>query len=819
MDIEAILSRRDRVEAFQRRHRIGLLTLLFTDVVGSMLLKEQLGDKAALLLLDEHDASLRETLSHFSEAEEIHTAGDSFFIVFTRPSQAVRFSLLLHKRLRDDATVSGYPILDRIGIHVGEVWVKSDEIHGTDLYGLQVDTASRVASLAAGGQTLLSRSAFDNARQALSHETLHGLAPLQWLNHGLYGMKGLHEPIEVCEVGEQSHAPLSSPPNSAKAWPHSAHAEESVLGWRPAIDQPIPGSSWMLTAKRGEGGFGEVWEGYHSVLKQRCVFKFCFRRDRVRSLKREATLARLLSKEIAHPNIVGIKDVFLDSPPFYLVMDAEGEDLREWCAHRGGIETIPVEERIEIVAQIANALAAAHRAGVVHRDVKPSNILISPGSDAPIARLTDFGIGQVVVEETFGAVTKLGFTETMMAKDVPAGTYIYLAPELLLGSPASAASDIYSLGVVLYQLVVGDLQRPLPSDWGRHVTEAGLREDLARCLASTPEERFLDADELARSLRALTFQRDRTLSMDGVRALLYGSAGSSKFFTLGIAFAVAEFGSWELLIALAALVPVVAYSYQIIARHYPDGGGVYSVGLRHNRLVATTGAIMLAAAYSVTAALSAFAATSFLSLPRTYVGAQEAVIVCIIGVVTGFTKAFGRWLSLCLTIPALVLTWVVIALATPHFSLNSLKPLHGPASTLWINFVAVALGLMGIEAAGNLVGLVPSEKRADTTAARMILPVAAEVLLGTVLLGWALLSLPASFAPEILAYKEAIGPLLTRHYFGLTFGNTVAHIGWLLSGWCLALLLIAGIQTSVVAQAHLFYMMARVEICPAHFFV
>src|SRR5256885_11798715 len=100
MNLESALGNRRRVEAFQRKHRTGLVSLLFTDVVGSTKLKQDMGDHRAVKLLERHHALVRKVLSQFPGGEEISTAGDSFFLIFTRPSEAVKFSLLLQHHLR-----------------------------------------------------------------------------------------------------------------------------------------------------------------------------------------------------------------------------------------------------------------------------------------------------------------------------------------------------------------------------------------------------------------------------------------------------------------------------------------------------------------------------------------------------------------------------------------------------------------------------------------------------------------------------------------------------------------------------------------------
>src|SRR5258708_1602629 len=180
----------------------------------------------------------------------------------------------------------------------------------------------------------------------------------------------------------------------------------------------------------------------------------------------------------------------------------EGQDLRGWSDQRGGPGKVPLDVKLEIVAQVADALQAAHDAGVIHRDVKPGNILISgeaaldcgsplplsvsntqPAADTPKpsfsiqsagglpqskirVKLTDFGIGQVVSQEHLAGVTRAGFTVTLLGSESSSqtGTQLYMAPELLAGKPATTRSDIYSLGVVLYQMLVGDFSRPLTMD-------------------------------------------------------------------------------------------------------------------------------------------------------------------------------------------------------------------------------------------------------------------------------------------------------------------------------------------------------------------
>jgi len=578
----------DQVREFMSRNRVGTLTILFTDIVKSVDLKRDYGDPIAVLNIQRHHALVRDVLRQFPEGEEIETAGDSFLIIFTKPSDAVKFSLLLQARLRELADTAGIAIRDRIGIHAGEVFIEEQSGPGAtkNLFGMQVDTAARVMSLAGAGQTLMTRFVFDNARQVLKGQDLPGIGELLWLSHGPYLLKGVEEPLDICEAGEVGKAPLKPPGDSEKAHRYVSADGEPVLGWRPAREQTVPRTQWELTEKLGEGGFGEVWLARHKSLNEARVFKFCFRVDRVRSLKREVTLFRVLKERVGeHPRIVRLMDIYFEEPPFYLEMEyVPGRDLATWAEEQGGLQNVPLETRLEIAAQVADALQAAHDCGVIHRDVKPSNILISSsperraparlGPDSETAeagsetgapachpspalrapspllaggerdgvrgatasqlstphpqlsvKLTDFGIGQIVSDEALGDLTKAGFTQTMLGSTTGSysGTRLYMAPELLAGQKASPRSDIYSLGVVLYQLATGDLGRPLTTDWARHIPDPLLREDLEQCFAGDPGERVTAASLLAKNLRSMParqadLERQRSAQKERERA-------------------------------------------------------------------------------------------------------------------------------------------------------------------------------------------------------------------------------------------------------------------------------------------------------------
>jgi eukaryotic-like serine/threonine-protein kinase len=188
------------------------------------------------------------------------------------------------------------------------------------------------------------------------------------------------------------------------------------------------------------GGMGQVWRAHDETLQRHVAVKVL----RPDAANQETFLERFRAEArncaaLHHPNIVTVHDFGEGTQSAYLVMELiEGEPLSAVLHQRGPLP--PVEAR-EILWQAAMALQAAHDAGVIHRDVKPANIVVD--SDG-YARLTDFGISKAV------AGSELTLTGEVL------GTAHYLSPEQLQGQPAGPASDIYSLAVVGYELVTGN---------------------------------------------------------------------------------------------------------------------------------------------------------------------------------------------------------------------------------------------------------------------------------------------------------------------------------------------------------------------------
>ncbi len=500
----------------------SLTTILVTDLVNSTALVERLGDARAAKLFAHLDGITRGLVVAHHGREIDKT--DGFLVLFERPVHAVAFALAYHAELAREGAAKRLPLATRVGIHVGEVFVRAnppDDVRRgakpLEVDGLAKVVAARLMALAEGGQTLLSRSAFDLTRRAAAEIDGVGEQRLAWLAHGTYRFKGVAGPAEVFEVGVPGQAPLRAPPGSDKA--QAVEAGDTVLGWRPAVGQHVPGRPhWRLARKLGEGGFGEAWLVEHDKTRDGRVFKFCFGQQQVRALQREVTLCRVLRETLGkRGDITRILDWHLDEVPYYLEFEYRGGvTLDAWAATQGGLAAVPITTRLNVIAQTAEAVAAAHSVGVLHKDLKPSNVLvIDAGDGVPRVQVTDFGIGALTEPARVEAlgITMVGLTqEATGGTSSTAGTPVYLAPEVLEGKPATIQADVYALGVLLYQLLVGDFTRVLAPGWERDVDDEILRADLAAFVDGRPENRVASATEVAQRLRSLESRRAQVLA-------------------------------------------------------------------------------------------------------------------------------------------------------------------------------------------------------------------------------------------------------------------------------------------------------------------
>ena len=293
---------------------------------------------------------------------------------------------------------------------------------------------------------------------------------------------------------------------------------DSTLDLRPGA--AVPGrANFLLESRLGPPRGSEVWLARHAKTREPRVYKFAADGEKLALLKREATLYRVLAEGLGErPDIGRIFDWNFETPPFFLECEYGGANLGEWAAG-GHLEPLDLEQRIGLFLQIATAVAAAHGVGVLHKDLKPANVLIAPREGGWQVRLTDFGSGRLLepgrLEEL--GITRLGLTVTQ-GSDSSSGTPLYLAPELIAGQPPTVRSDVYALGLMLYQLVCGDLRRPLAPVWEANIGDELLREDIVAATNGNPAHRLAGVAELAARLgsrEARRRQRDEARAAAG----------------------------------------------------------------------------------------------------------------------------------------------------------------------------------------------------------------------------------------------------------------------------------------------------------------
>jgi eukaryotic-like serine/threonine-protein kinase len=288
-------------------------------------------------------------------------------------------------------------------------------------------------------------------------------------------------------------------------------------------DHPPGRPLWSLVERLGMGGYGETWRARHEKTHEERVFKFALDEASLSTLKREITAFRILNDSLGGGGqIVRLLDWNLEQMPFFT--EAErigGGSLIDWAKSRGGLARIPLAERIEVVAKIATALAAVHSVGMLHKDLRPSNIFVKPVAGQPVdIALGGFGSAAVLDAghvDRLG-ITRLGFTKTIAPSGHNPTTSLYRAPETLDGAPFTVKSDNYALGVILYQFLLGDFHNAMPPGWRERIADELLREDLALVAESNLSVRVADADVLAQRLRTLEERRCRLKSQREAQA-------------------------------------------------------------------------------------------------------------------------------------------------------------------------------------------------------------------------------------------------------------------------------------------------------------
>lgn len=287
--------------------------------------------------------------------------------------------------------------------------------------------------------------------------------------------------------GMANSATIVTPPSGNQKSPVMSMVEQTLQ------------NRYELESELGRGGMGVVYKARDTQLDRPVALKFLgtlvdgseeFRQR----FKREAQAAA----QVSHPNILSVYDIGVEQGSSYIAMEyIEGPNLNQYVKKKGAL---PPREAVNLVGQACAALEAIHQAGIVHRDIKPDNVLIAKGN---LVKLMDFGLAK-------------GHGANLTGTNVVMGTPCYMAPEQARGEEATPRSDVYAMGLVLHELLTGKVVFETGNVMERQLTEvpkppgllvAGIPDELdavvMKAIAKKPEERFGSAQEFLNALRAV----------------------------------------------------------------------------------------------------------------------------------------------------------------------------------------------------------------------------------------------------------------------------------------------------------------------------
>ncbi len=331
--------------------------------------------------------------------------------------------------------------------------------------------------------------------------------------------------------------------------------------------------SYRVISCLGAGGHGEVWLARDEQLRRDIALKLLSPRfagdpHHVRQrFQQEARTASTLN----HPNIVTIYEIGNTEGLDFIAQEfVQGQTLRQWLEN-GPVALLSI---LDVGAQVAAALAAAHGAGIIHRDIKPENIMVRPDG---LVKVLDFGLARFVDRETLDREARFS-QEAITRPGFVLGTARYMSPEQARGLTLDPRSDIFSLGVVLYEMVTGiaPFSGPTPSDVLAAIlihqppplaqylpeTPPELERIVRLCLEKDPQARYPGANDLRRDLnhlrRHVEFPGEPTPSSDEVAALTGDPSDKTKTPTTQISGAGTRKSRTILLVALSSIAAVLA---------------------------------------------------------------------------------------------------------------------------------------------------------------------------------------------------------------------------------------------------------------------
>ncbi len=506
-NVDSLLRAREEINEELRRLKSSL-TVLFTDVVGSTAYFDRYGDTAGVAMLHSHTDVVSNTVESF-HGRVVKTIGDSVMAEFPDPKEAVQAAVSIQRRQHDlnQRLTDQMKIQMRIGINTGIGFRKAG-----DVYGDVVNLAARLTKRSGPAQILVSGSVQEGSGKIegilyhhLGKVTVEGrtdkdeLYEVIWTEPNLYAelrrtastalMKGEHA------VGGQSVAfPTTGPEKSID--------QPAVLFPTPLPAPAALSVRYDLLEEVGQGGMGIVYKARDRETGDLVALKLLkpeIAADQkiMERFKNELRLAR----QITHKNICRIYEFNRVEGTACISMEyVEGESLRSILNRFGALS---VRKAAEVIQQVCRGLSEAHSQGVIHRDLKPENLMVDSGGNI---KIMDFGIARSV----YAPATKSGQA---------IGTPAYMAPEQAECKPVDSRTDVYAVGLVLFEVLTGT--RAFHGETAAQVAfkqvneappllrqidpnlPAKMEEVVARCLDKNPDNRFPSCEALGETLAAL----------------------------------------------------------------------------------------------------------------------------------------------------------------------------------------------------------------------------------------------------------------------------------------------------------------------------
>ena len=442
-----------------------LIAIMFTDIVGYTSLMSK--DEQKTLQILQKNRVIQKPLIEKFNGEFLKEMGDGTLSCFQSALEAVNCAIEIQRTLKNDPEFKL-----RIGIHVGDIIFSE-----SDIFGDGVNVASRIEKMDEPGGICISGQVYD---------TITSISDIDAVFLGEKTLKNVIRPIKVYAL-------------TGEGLPTPSIVKNAVLEIQTGKTVSTTISHYRILKKLGEGGMGVLYKAEDTMLKRTIALKF-LRPEVLGNAEQKSRffIEAQTAAALNHPGIGTIYEIDEVGGRTFIAMEyIKGQNLREM------IDTGPLKTKkvLEFAIQIAKGLVEAHEKGIVHRDIKSANIMVTEKDQV---KIMDFGLAKI---GDASLVTKVGAI---------LGTVAYMSPEQSRGDTVDQRTDIWSFGVVLYEMLTG--QRPFQGDHETAITYSilnespksfknfredipeGLKRIIFRALKKDPKSRYLSAAELLKDL-------------------------------------------------------------------------------------------------------------------------------------------------------------------------------------------------------------------------------------------------------------------------------------------------------------------------------